>query len=122
MRRHWRFAAGSIICCAQAARPDQGTAAQRLEFICPSRITMASLSETGAQQTRVAILGASGYSGADLVRLLALHPATRIVALTGERQAGKAMADVFPHLAGLDLPRLTKIDEVDWSGVDFTFC
>jgi N-acetyl-gamma-glutamyl-phosphate reductase len=73
-------------------------------------------------EVRIAILGASGYSGADLVRLLALHPAARIVALTGERQAGKTMAEVFPHLGGLDLPRLTRIDEVDWSGVDIAFC
>jgi len=73
-------------------------------------------------EVRVAILGASGYSGADLVRLLALHPAARIVALTGERQAGKTMGEVFPHLAGLALPRLTKIDEVDWSKVDVAFC
>jgi N-acetyl-gamma-glutamyl-phosphate reductase len=76
----------------------------------------------GFPQTRIAILGASGYSGADLVRLLALHPGARIVALTGERQAGKAMAEVFPHLAGLELPRLIKIDEIDWAGVDFAFC
>jgi N-acetyl-gamma-glutamyl-phosphate reductase len=73
-------------------------------------------------EVRIAILGASGYSGADLVRLLALHPAARIVALTGERHAGKAIAEVFPHLAGLGLPSLTKIEEVDWSGVDLAFC
>ncbi len=73
-------------------------------------------------EVRIAILGASGYSGADLVRLLALHPAARIVALSGDRQAGKAMGEVFPHLAGLDLPKLIKIDEVDWSNVDVAFC
>jgi N-acetyl-gamma-glutamyl-phosphate reductase len=76
----------------------------------------------GTEQARIAILGASGYSGADLVRLLAVHPAARILALTGERQAGKALGEVFPHLAGLDLPRLTRIDEVDWAGVDVAFC
>ncbi len=79
-------------------------------------------SGSGLSKVRVAILGASGYSGADLVRLLALHPVARIVALTGERQAGKTMAEVFPHLGGLDLPRLTKIDEVDWTPVDVAFC
>jgi N-acetyl-gamma-glutamyl-phosphate reductase len=77
---------------------------------------------TSFPEVRIAILGASGYSGADLVRLLALHPAARIVSLTGERQAGKTMAEVFPHLGGLDLPRLTKIEEVDWSNVDVAFC
>jgi N-acetyl-gamma-glutamyl-phosphate reductase len=76
----------------------------------------------GFPEIRIAVLGASGYSGADLVRLLALHPAARIVALTGERQAGKAMAEVFPHLAGLELPTLIKIEEIDWSGVDLAFC
>jgi len=76
----------------------------------------------GINDVRIAILGASGYSGADLVRLLALHPAARIVALTGEKQAGKSMGEVFPHLAGLALPRLTRIDEVDWSDVDVAFC
>jgi N-acetyl-gamma-glutamyl-phosphate reductase len=77
---------------------------------------------TSFPEVRIAILGASGYSGADLVRLLALHPAARIVALTGERQAGKSMGEVFPHLGGLDLPKLTKINDVDWSNVDVAFC
>lgn len=72
--------------------------------------------------TRVAILGASGYTGAELVRLLARHPNMEIAALTADRKAGQSMADVFPHLAILDLPSLTSIDEVDWSSVDAVFC
>ncbi|MEJ8573741.1 N-acetyl-gamma-glutamyl-phosphate reductase [Microbaculum marinum] len=72
--------------------------------------------------TRVAILGASGYTGAELVRLLARHPSMEIVAITADRKAGQEMADVFPHLAILDLPALTSIDEVDWAGVDAVFC
>lgn len=72
--------------------------------------------------TRVAILGASGYTGAELVRLLARHPNIEIAALTADRKAGQSMADVFPHLAILDLPALTSIDEVDWDGVDAVFC
>jgi N-acetyl-gamma-glutamyl-phosphate reductase len=71
---------------------------------------------------RIAILGASGYTGAELVRLIATHPSMRIVALTGDRKAGMAMAEVFPFLAHLDLPVLSKIEEVDWSGVDLAFC
>ncbi|MQP66209.1 N-acetyl-gamma-glutamyl-phosphate reductase [Niveispirillum sp. SYP-B3756] len=71
---------------------------------------------------RVAILGASGYTGAELMRFLLRHPRARIVALTGERAAGKPVAEVFPHLAPYDLPALTKIADVDWSGVDFVFC
>jgi len=70
----------------------------------------------------VAILGASGYTGAELVRLLASHPGFRIAALTAERKAGQALGAVFPHLRTLDLPPLCRIDEVDFSSVDLVFC
>jgi len=75
-----------------------------------------------SNKLRVAILGASGYTGAELVRLLARHPHVAIVALTADRQAGKPAAEVFPQLQLLDLPMLSKIDDVDWRGVDFAFC
>ena len=75
-----------------------------------------------SNKLRVAILGASGYTGAELVRLLSRHPHVAIVALTADRQAGKPAAEVFPHLQVQDLPTLSKIDEIDWGGVDFAFC
>ncbi|MEI4487310.1 N-acetyl-gamma-glutamyl-phosphate reductase [Frigidibacter sp. MR17.14] len=71
---------------------------------------------------RIAILGASGYTGAELVRLIATHPEMEIVALTGDRKAGMAMAEVFPFLRHLDLPVLQKIEDVDFSSVDLCFC
>lgn len=71
---------------------------------------------------RIAILGASGYTGAELVRLIATHPSMRIVALSADRKAGLAMSEVFPFLRHLDLPRLQKIDEIDFSTVDLCFC
>ena len=54
----------------------------------------------------VAILGASGYTGAELVRLIATHPGLRITALSADRKAGMQMAEVFPFLRHLDLPRM----------------
>src|SRR5512147_547799 len=74
-----------------------------------------------SNKLRVAILGASGYTGAELVRLLSRHPQVSIVALTADRQAGKPASEVFPQLQLLDLPALAKIDELEWSGVDFVF-
>ncbi|MES2144090.1 MAG: N-acetyl-gamma-glutamyl-phosphate reductase [Pseudomonadota bacterium] len=71
---------------------------------------------------KIAILGASGYTGAELVRLIATHPAMKIVALSADRKAGMTMAEVFPFLRHLDLPRLCRIDEIDFSNVDLCFC
>lgn len=48
---------------------------------------------------RVAILGASGFVGAELLRLCAQHPALRPVKLFGSSQAGQSLAAVHPHLA-----------------------
>jgi N-acetyl-gamma-glutamyl-phosphate reductase len=70
----------------------------------------------------IAILGASGYTGAELVRLIATHPSMRIVALSGDRKAGLSMAEVFPHLRHLPLPTLCKIEEIDFSAIDLAFC
>ncbi len=70
----------------------------------------------------IAILGASGYTGAELVRLIATHPQMRVAALSADRKAGMTMAEVFPFLRHLDLPILTKIDEIDFSKIDLCFC
>ena len=71
---------------------------------------------------KIAILGASGYTGAELVRLIATHPTMEIVALSANAKAGKPMAEVFPHLRHLDLPLLVKIEDIDFAGIDLCFC
>ena len=75
-------------------------------------------------KVRVAILGASGYTGAELVRLLRPHPGVEIALLTAERRAGQTLGDVFPHLYGNDLPRLAALREIDWGAIeiDAAFC
>ncbi len=70
----------------------------------------------------IIILGASGYTGAELVRLIATHPSMTITALSAERKAGLSMGEVFPHLRHLDLPMLQKIDQIDFSNADLVFC
>ena len=72
--------------------------------------------------TSVAILGASGYTGAELIRLIAGHPTIRIAALAADRRAGMTIAEVFPHLRHLDLPPLVTIAEIDFGAVDLVFC
>ncbi len=69
----------------------------------------------------VAILGASGYTGAELIRLIATHPTLEIKALSADRKAGQSLAEVFPQFRHLDLPTLVKVDEIDFGGIDLVF-
>lgn len=73
-------------------------------------------------KARVAIIGASGYTGAELVRLIVTHPGMEIAALAADRNAGKTMGEIFPHLAHLKLPLVVTTEEIDWSGIDLAFC
>ncbi|MBV5265977.1 N-acetyl-gamma-glutamyl-phosphate reductase [Pinisolibacter aquiterrae] len=75
-----------------------------------------------SETINVAILGASGYTGAELLRFLLNHPKVRIAALTADRKAGSTIAEAFPQFFGIDLPRLITIAEVDWDGIDLVFC
>ena len=81
-------------------------------------------STTGSNQLRVAILGASGYTGGELLRLLVRHPFAEIVLLTADRRAGEPVAAVSPHLGPHQLPDFVSLDDVEWAGieVDVVFC
>ncbi len=71
---------------------------------------------------RIAVLGASGYTGADLVRLALGHPAIEIAALSANSKAGQAMGDVWPHFAVYPrLPRLVESEAIDFAGIDAVF-
>ena len=53
----------------------------------------------GTKKKAVAVLGASGYAGAEMLRLLALHPGLEVVAATAASKEGAAVADLYPSLA-----------------------
>lgn len=74
------------------------------------------------EKARVAVLGASGYTGAEVIRLCASHPHICITSLTAERAAGKDFADVFPSLAPAAAGTMVKIADVDFDVVDAAFC
>jgi N-acetyl-gamma-glutamyl-phosphate reductase len=75
-----------------------------------------------SERLKIGILGASGYTGADLVRLLATHPNADLRVLTANQHAGKPMREVYPHLGALDLPDLVGWEDADWSALDVAFC
>ena len=66
---------------------------------------------------RIGILGASGYTGAELIRVLENHPIAEIVLLTADSKSGQPLSKVFPHLNGLNLPELLSFSQVKWESI-----
>ncbi len=77
-----------------------------------------------ATKAKIGVLGASGYTGSELVRMLLRHPRAELALLTAERSAGKAMRDVFPQFAPYELPTLVALEGLDWASLklDLVFC
>jgi N-acetyl-gamma-glutamyl-phosphate reductase len=73
---------------------------------------------------RVAVAGASGYSGGELLKILARHPGVEIVRLAAGEQAGRRLAAVHPQFRGSELGERV-LAESDWSelgaGADVAF-
>ncbi len=70
----------------------------------------------------IGILGASGFTGAELLRICAAHPTFDVVVATGDTQAGTAVADLYPNLAA-QYPDLAyaHADPAAFAGCDVVF-
>ena len=68
------------------------------------------------KKAKIGVLGASGYTGSECVRLLLRHPQVEIALLTADRRAGQEMREVFPQFSPFGLPKLVPIDSIDWAG------
>ncbi len=75
-------------------------------------------------KAKIGVLGASGYTGAELVRLCCGIPMPRSCCSRRTGAPARPMADVFPQFAPFALPTLTSIEEADWKalGLDLAFC
>jgi N-acetyl-gamma-glutamyl-phosphate reductase len=73
---------------------------------------------------KVGVLGASGYTGSECVRLLLRHPRVEVALLTADRKAGQEMREVFPQFSPFPLPKLVPLEGFDWAtvGLDLVFC
>ena len=71
----------------------------------------------GSKQINACVLGASGYTGAEMLRLLASHPFINVTAATANALAGRKLTDVYPHLSSYGDMELTTVEDVDWSDV-----
>jgi N-acetyl-gamma-glutamyl-phosphate reductase len=77
-----------------------------------------------ATKARIGVLGASGYTGSELLRIVLRHPRMEIALLTADRRAGQQVRDVFPQFSPFPLPTLVSIEAVDWleANLDLIFC
>ena len=66
---------------------------------------------------RVAVAGASGYMGAELLRLLSVHPKVTLTGVTSDRLAGEPVGKAYPHLRGLSDLRFHDLDPEWLAGV-----
>ena len=72
---------------------------------------------------RAGVVGASGYTGAELLRLLAGHPDIEVVHATGSSNAGTAVADLYPGLRpAYEGLRFAPLEGADLAGLDLVFC
>ena len=70
---------------------------------------------------KVSIIGATGYAGAELLRLLYNHPEAEVMHLTSESSTGKRIADMYPHLEGLYPQVLDSMADIETIGRDSDF-
>lgn len=73
------------------------------------------------KKIRIAIVGATGYTGSELVRILARHPHAEIVAITSESRAGERFSDVHPFFTGIADQELVPADRVETIDADLLF-
>ncbi|MCX6027902.1 MAG: N-acetyl-gamma-glutamyl-phosphate reductase [Chloroflexi bacterium] len=70
----------------------------------------------------IGIIGATGYTGLELLKLLQRHPAAQVVWLTSEQSAGQRFGDVFAVSPTLGNRKLIASASADYAGVDLVFC
>src|SRR3989344_3806110 len=65
---------------------------------------MKKVASNGVKKIRVGVIGATGYTGEELIRILSRHPNTRVTYVSGKEDRGERIQDIFPYLKNkLDL-------------------
>jgi len=70
---------------------------------------------------RIGIIGATGYTGSELVRILNNHPETEIVVITSESHQGKRFSDIHPHFQGIADQELVSAERIGDYELDVAF-
>ena len=70
---------------------------------------------------KVVILGASGYAGGDLIRMLSSHKNVDIVALSANAKSGISPSKTHSSLFNTNLPEFIKTEDINYDGIDLVF-
>lgn len=70
---------------------------------------------------KIGIIGATGFTGSELVRILSHHPNVEISVITSESRSGERFSDVHPHLEGLSDQKLISVEQIDDMELDLVF-
>ena len=79
------------------------------------------MTESIKKPVSVSIIGGSGYTGAELIRLLSKHPYFNLFQIVANRNVGKKIQTVFPHLRHLDLPDFISFEEMNFEDVELIY-
>lgn len=75
-----------------------------------------------SKKLKAAVIGASGYTGVELIRVLLNHPFVEISNLIASNNANKEIKSLYSHLSPFNLPILEKLEDVNFSNIDVAFC
>ena len=70
---------------------------------------------------KVAIAGATGYIGLELIKILTKHPKVQIIFLCAQKSVGKPITIFDKRIKSKKLPKISKIEKIDWAKVDLIF-
>lgn len=73
------------------------------------------------KKLNVVIIGATGYIGSELTRILAIHPRVKIVAITSEKSEGRQLSKIFPIFKQYEIPRLSSSKDINWKKIDIAY-
>ena len=70
---------------------------------------------------KIAIAGATGYIGLELVKILSKHPKVKIIYLCATKSIGKSIYNFDKEINKKNLPKISKIDRINWNEVNILF-
>ena len=70
---------------------------------------------------KIAIAGATGYTGLELTKILSIHPKVKIEYLCAQKSIGKKISSFDKSIKKIKLPKISKIEKIDWRKINVLF-